>query len=321
MASATKALKGVKAVGKVKPDMELGRLGMYTIPDDPKNGTTLVRVWAKHGLDVDLLPEKRTGTHVFMSACRSVETRRGTKGVEVKVDEVFNKADECVYQITRLVRDEKLRVIEHPKAMTLAYDKTLDTITTLGLEDYDSLRGLEDAVHKHFAKNQRTVPGPKIRNAVRDTLLALGAQNLRRKAGGVYFIPRTRPGVQGKAAENYPVLEALQAALEELYADRADFHLIPLVNDESSADMVRKHFTINVAERSRECMERALQRVRTHDKKAVRGDFMANLWNERRKIVGAVDQFDQLVALERSEIDKNIADLDHALEQLAQLSE
>ncbi|HEX6973351.1 MAG TPA: DUF6744 family protein [Vicinamibacterales bacterium] len=306
----------------------LGTLATYTLPDEPKKSNALVKAWANNGLDIDGLPDKRTGAHIFMSACRSVETRKATNGsanvsrrVEISVDEVLHDDKEVVYQITRRVRDLAHKTIEHEKSMRLTYDKALDRIDVTELEDYETLRGLEESIRKHFEKNRRTIPGQKIRNAIRDQVLAIGGQNLRRKAGGLYFIPHEyRDGNSMKPTA--PILQGLQGALEELYGDRADFYTIPLVADDEQRQMVAKHFAINAVDKSQELMEKALNRVRAgKGQRGVRSDLIANLWNERRLLAGAVDQFDQIVSLERAEIDKNMQDLDDALAKLQELAE
>jgi hypothetical protein len=278
-----------------------------------------VRVWGIHGLDVNVLPKTRKGAEIFMSACRSVETRRGGAGVEVAVDRVMESATEVVYQITRKVRDEQARLIEHEKSMTLVYDKAQDDITVKDLDsDYASLRGLEDTIRAHFAKNQKTVPGPKIRNAIREMLQDLGAQNVRRKAGGLYFVPDTH--IVGRTNEpTEPILLGMQAALAELYGERADFHIIPLVRDEEAEKMVAKHFALNAQETSRELLEKATNRLRNANGGKVRSDLLTNLHLERRKLAGAVAQFETLVGISRDEIDQNLEQLDEALEKLGDM--
>jgi hypothetical protein len=271
MAARTRTRLGsnVKAVGSSKGLTELGKIAMFTLPDEPKSGTDLVRAWGGHGLPMDFLPDKREAVHVFQSACRSVETRRANgsaKRVEVKVDEVLHNAKECVYQITRLVR-----------------------------------------------------------GAVRELLQSLGAQNLRRKAGGVYFVPAEYLPPHGNGSRKKqptgPLLDGIQGALADLYGDRADFYTIPLVNDEDARAMVAKHFTINVTEQSKELVTKVVNRVRAGKGRTVRADLVANLWNERRKIAGAVDDFTALVDFERAELDANLRDIDKAIGELQELAE
>jgi hypothetical protein len=94
----------------------LGRLATYTLPDEERNGAKLLRTWAKHGLNVDDLPEARQPVHVFQSACASVNTRRTNiasgQRAEIRADEVENNGS-CSYQITVKVWDLKGVTIEH----------------------------------------------------------------------------------------------------------------------------------------------------------------------------------------------------------------
>jgi hypothetical protein len=305
----------------------LGRLATYTLPDEGVNGTTLVRIWHQHGLDVNDLPKVRQPVHVFQMACRSVEDRRaangGSKQVEVQVDQVYEDAKECVYQITRMVRDKANKVIEHPKAMRVTFNKDFATIDVEALEDYDALRGLEEQIRKHFEKNGKKIPGQKVRNAVRDQLLRLGAQNVRRKAGGLYFVPKEyRVGDAGETEPTKPVLDGLKGALTDAYGERADFYMIPVASDEGMKEMVRKHFTINVNEAAAELTQKALNRVRTgKGERGVRSDLLANLYNERRRLAASVRDFNGLVKLEQKEIKANLKDLDDALAKLQDLAD
>lgn len=324
MASRSKLPKGSVAVGATTKGLPIiGRLVTYTLKDEPIAGPKLVRTAAKHGLDVDLLPEKRSGADVFMSACRSVETRkRNGVDIEVKVDQVVNTSQEVVYQITRMVRDRVQQVIQHRMAMTLAYDKADDTdpISVRELEEYDELRELEDTIRKHYAANVKTVPSSKVRNFVRDVLRSLGGQNLRRKAGGLYFVPDQHMS-NGRKQSTAPTLEGLDGFVADLYGEDGDFYTIPLVGDEGAQEMVRKHFTLNVREEARQAMERAIQRVRAGKGRGVRADFVANMWNERRRIAHAIGEFESLVSLEKDAVADDLRDLDKALQELQDLAD
>lgn len=323
MASRSKLPKGATAVGANAKDLPiLGNLVTYTLKDDPIPGPKLVRAAGQHGLDVDLLPEKRTGADVFRSACRSVESRRSNGvEVEIKVDEVLHNSAEVVYQVTRMVRDRAQKVIEHPKAMTIAYDKVADQIDVRELEDYDALSGLEDDIRKHYKANTKTVPSSKVRNFIRDVIHTLGGQNLRRKSGGLYFVPGEHRDAKGKPQPTAPTLDGLIGFVDELYGEDGDFYKIPLVGDEGAREMVRKHFMLNIREEARVTMERAVQRVRTGKGRGVRADFVANLWNERRRIAGAIDEFDALVNVERSSVSEDLRALDDALQELQDLAD
>ena len=86
--------------------------------------------------------------------------------------------------------------------------------------------------------------------------------------------------------------------------------------------MVRKHFVINANEQARELAERAINRVRAgKGQRAVRTELLTNMWNERRRLMGAIEQFEQLVGLEMQDLEANVKDLDRALEELDKFAE
>lgn len=323
-----KPLDGVVAVaeGALPDEQVLGWLTMFTCPDDPRSGAKFIRSWANHGLDPDHLPEARQPVHVFQSACASVKQRRSTGGpmgsrIEVAADEVQNNGT-CDYQITLKVWDRANRVIEHEKAIRVEFNKKTSQINVQALDGFDdSLRNVEGRIRKHFEANAKTIPGQKVRNAVRAELLLTGAQNLRRKAGGVYFVPKEC--VDGKATkQTRPVLAGLAGVLSDLYDDRADFHVIPLANDESERAMVAKHFVMNVNAQAEELALKALERVRKgKGERGVRGELLENLYNERRRLIGAVSQFQDLVNVEQGELQANLNLLTNALSDLQDLAD
>lgn len=322
----TKLGKNVVAVDEDFDESQiLGRLVTYTMPDEGRNGAQVVAAWHARGLDINDLPDARQPVHIFQSACRSVETRRRENGatIEIKVDEVLNSQSECVYQVTRMVRDRVERLIDHPKAMRITFTKDTSEIAVDELEDFDALAATERQIREHFEANAENLVGQKIRNAVRDVCLSLGAQNLRRKAGGLYFVPKEFR--KGKAmAPTLPVLDALQGFLSDIYGDRADFYVIPLANREAQRDMVRKHFVINVLERAHALEEKALNKVREvqsgKNKRKVRDELIANLYNERRLLLHDFSQFQQLVGGEMGDIETTMRELAQALDQLTDVA-
>lgn len=325
--AAPKRLRNAVGVSEdIDESQFIGRLAMFTLPNEERNGADLVRAWAKHGLDAGDLPEARQPVHIFQSACASVRSRRGVSNghdakVEVRSDEVSNTPGECSYQITVAVWDLSRKMIEHEKAMRVRFDKYTSALEFDELDSYDATMGkVEKEIRAHFKKNAKTVPGQKVRNAVRLTLLKVGAQNMRRKAGGVYFVPvRWQPN--GQQEPTKPTLDGLAGVLDELYGDRADFHTVPLVSSDAQKAMVRKHFALNVAERSEELAQKAFQRVRQGKGRGVRNDLLTNLYNERRKLHGSIEQFDDLVGVERKQLAENLGDLDSALAELQELAD
>jgi len=304
--------------------MFLGRLVMFTLPDDPRSSSKLVRVWNDQGLDVADLPDARQPVHVFQSACASVKSRSTAPGagkVEIAADEVEHNGV-STYQITRRVWDTANRSIEHEKAMRLTFSKDSGLVDTEFLGGRtNELKGLDKAIRAHMDANAKTLPGQKIRNAVRAQILKVGGQNMRRKAGGVYFVPRVWFPAPKKEELTLPALEGLAGVLEALYGDRADFHMIPLVSGDAEKQMVAKHFKLNVRERAEELTEKAVNRVRAgRGERGVRAELLENMHNDRRKLALQINQFRSLVDVEAQDLEQHLADLDTAIEQLDALA-
>jgi hypothetical protein len=310
------------------PEQFIGRLAMSTLPDREVKGSKLLRSWATHGLDVGALPEARQPVHIFQTACSSVKQKRASNGqgnrMQITADEVADNGT-CDYQIGVKVWDVANKVIEYRRDMLVTFDKRTSQITTDSDDADPRLRAIEQQIRDHFDANARTVPGQKVRNAVRATLLSLGAQNVRRKAGGVYFVPTTYKRTRNGKVETHPtkpILDGLHNVLADLYGDDADFHIIPLANAEGEREMVRRHFVINAKERAEELSMRAVKRLREGSgKRGVRSDLMANLWNERRALLMAVEQFEQLVNVEQKDLAANLRDLDESLMKLQEFAD
>lgn len=300
-------------------ELFIGEIVMVTHPDEEVSGSKAAKVWIKHGLDTEKLPDTRSGVHVFETECRKVETRKRSNGgsLQIKVDRVRDDKQACAYQITRQMLDAGEHLIEHPKAMRVCYDKATERIDVdpLEPEHYDALREIEERIRKGVDANAKKLTGQKIRNAVRDTLLEMGAVNMRGKAGGVYFVPRQFK-FEKEDRESGPILDGLAGALTEMYGPSAHVDRIPMVGDEGRKEIVRKHFAINANTRAEELAIRAQQRARTDGERGIRSDFVANIQNERRRLLSHVDEFDALVQLERKDIDHNLKLLDKALEEL-----
>lgn len=318
--------KLVAVSGRVPEEHILGRLATYTLPDEPLNGALVVETFARHGLDVNYLPEARQPVHIFQSACAVVRSRRpgdsNRARQEIAADEVDNNGT-CAYQITVRTWDRANRTIEHEKAMRVVFDKATSDISFDHLDAYDRTMGaIEKTIRADFRKNAKTVPGQKIRNAIRAMLIDLGAQNLRRKAGGLYFVPKEWRNGNSKPAPTQPVLVGLKAALEDLYGGgRADFYTIALMGEEEEREMVRKHFALNANLQIDELTEKVVNRVRAgKGDRGVRQELLTNVFNERRSIAGAIKQFEELVDVELSEFKGALEMLDQSINDLNQLA-
>jgi hypothetical protein len=305
---------------KLPPDSVLGFITIFTVPDRPVSGTQLAKLWAREGLDPKMIPEARRPVDDFRQACRAVETRKGGNTAnghktEIKVDEVTNHGDECVYQITRMVRDMANQVIDHPKAMTLFFNKpraevdhssaNCVTVTPQDPATFGALKGLADIITSAYDKNVgKSVPGQKIRNAVRDYLHIVGGTNLRRASGGVYFVPKT--GVD--------TLEALERICDDLYGHDADFGFYPQPSTKAAAAMVADAHVRNVQSEADEMIARITERLKSNGK--VRKDLLTNLVQRRRELGALRKRYIDLLGGEQKLITEKLSMVDDQLEKL-----
>lgn len=309
MARTPRNVIAVTPGGDITKDMILGFYALFYMPDRPISAAKLRKLWLAEGLEEGLVPKNRRAVNAFQVACRSVETRRhagSNRQEEIKVDEVSHTSNACVYQITRMVRDKDHQVIEHPKAMRITFNKESETIKSERLEPdaARALSGIGDRIREHYEANAKKLPSSKVRVAIRAVLDQMGATNVRRKSGGVYFCPKEGQGT----------LESLQRVLAGLYDD-AELHLIACANAQGERAMIERHFTVNVREEFHELMADVATRLR--DGTGIRGDRLKTIVNRRRELEAHAERY-------RTLLDSNLDDvleagqlLDEQIEALA----
>lgn len=313
---------GLRAVSDAVPEEKLrGRITFFSMPDDTVPADELILSAAKNGVDDKYLPDLRQPVHVFQSACASVASRAGNGNgrVEVRSDEVENNADQCSYQITRVIWDLDNRVIEHEKALRLEFKKDDLSVRSVRLDHFDpALNDLEQQVREHYDANMSTIPGSKIRNMVRDVLQRSGGINMRRRAGGVYLVPTIVPGTANRAGgkRTKPLLDGLAGMLEDLYGDRGDLYTIACMAGDAEDEMIRRHATLNIVQEARRVSQKAFQRLQTGGDRKVRDDFAANLANDRRTILQLMSHFQELVGLDIKDVEASLKELDDAIQQI-----
>ena len=307
MARRPKNIVAVTPSGNITMEMILGFYTLVQVPNAPVSAAKLHRLWVMEGLEERLVPQERRAVDVFMRACRSVETRRedSDRVREIKVDRVLEAPEECVYQITLMVRDKDHRVIEHPKAMRIVYSD--GNIIDEALDDkklYKEMRSLADDIRDHFDKNSTKVPGAKVRAAIRSTLDEHHATRIQNK--GVFFVPK--PGK--------PALDSIQHILDKLYSESrmAELHLIPCANDEGERAMVARHFSANVADEIDGLLAEVSQRLKSEV--PVRKDRKASLVGQRKRIGVAVEHYRDLLDTNIDLVDEKIRLLNDGLEEL-----
>lgn len=310
MARTPRNVIAVTPGGDITKDMILGFYALFYIPDQPISAAKLRKLWLAEGLDENLVPKNRRAVNAFQVACRSVETRRHSNGSakqeEIKVDEVSENTNACVYQITRMVRDKDNQVIEHPKAMRITFNKDSENIKAERLErgHAEALAGIEERIREHYEANAKKLPGSKMRAAIRAILDSMGATNVRRKSGGVYFCPR----------EGHGTLESLQTVLSGLYGDEAELHLIACANADGERKMIERHFTINVREEFNELMAEVATRLR--EGTGIRADRLKNIVNRRREMEAHAERYRALLDSNLGDVDESGRLLDEQIEEL-----
>lgn len=313
--TATRRTKNIVAAtpsGDVTTDMILGYIALVSIPNQPVSATKLRRLWMAEGLDESLVPKQRRPADVFMAACRSIESRRSPHRdpdtfSEVKVDRVLESSEECIYQVTQLVRDKDNRVIDHPKAMRLTFTAKDGKITDEPLDDkklYKELSQLADAVRFEFDKNGTKVPGNKVRAAIRETLLADHSTRIQNK--GVFFVP--------KAAR--PTLDSIQDVLDSLYKGTglAELVVLPCLADAPEKEMITRHYTENVTSEIDGLIAECSARLKSET--PVRGDRQKNLVADRLRIKGGIERYENMLDTKMLVLNEKVNILDDALEQL-----
>jgi len=294
--------------GQITKDMILGFIAMCQVPNAPQSIAKLRRLWLAEGLDDSLIPKERKPVNIFKMACRSVETRRSEalKSTEVKVDEVLENENECVYQVTQLVRNKDDKLIEHPKAMRLTFNKRTGTIEhdALDKKTYRALKFIAQQVQDDFERNSSKVPGAKIRRAIRATLRDQHATLIQNK--GVFFVPTA-----GKVS-----LDSIDNVLKGLYGDGGDAELfvIPCANDDGERAMIARHFQGNVADHIDGLLAEITMRLKAG--KEVRKDRRESLVTERRKLNEAVERYRDMLDDKLLVVGEKIRLLDNGLEEL-----
>lgn len=302
--------------GEITTAHLIGFYALFMLPDQPVSASKVHRLWTAEGLPPNLVPNAREAKHAFMAACRSVETRkRPEKGssdrmTEIKANMVMETPDEVIYQITHLVRDHDNEVIEHPKTMRVRFQKYSEYIGWEPLDKQfteDTLNDLGFAIERDFEKNQTKIPGPRIRAAVRGLMQDLGGTNVRRKAGGVYFVPKEGRGD----------LEALRRILHELYEDDAELHLIPCMNAEAEREMVERHFSVNVTTEVDELMAEVTEALSGGtEQRKLRKDRVNNILQRRHQLAKHHGRYVKLLDTELEEVGEKLGLLDQQLDAL-----
>lgn len=304
----SKNLVAVTPGGDITMDHIIGFHAVSSIPDRGVSAAKLRRAWIGAGMDPALVPKNRRPVHAFQVACRSVESRRQhtngdpLKTREVRVEEVLEDANECVYQVTLLRRDRAERVIEHPKGMRVVFDKKAEAISTEPLADFEEMEetdaDLEERIRQHFDDNSNRVPGSKVRRAIRLSLGSVGSTIIAKK---MYFIPKS-----GRSEMNN-----LLRALTDVYKDdEYTFFTIPVMNAPDQKAVVEAEFTKEISERCNKLLQEATSRDE------VQTNRLSNMLEEQKECRKLVEKYRDMLDSDLRLADERVILLNEALEDL-----
>jgi translation elongation factor EF-G len=316
MARVPKNVVAVTPGGNITLDHIMGFYTLFTIPNEPVSASKLNRLWIGEGLPHELIPNSRSAKNNFQKAVRSIENRsrktdQDKKRIEIEVDPVIENDLKVVYQVTKLARDQFNEVIDHPKAMKVTFEKDSETmswepIDKLSDMDETDLKNLFHLIEAHFDKNAKKIPGERVRASVRKLMKEVDATNIRKKAGGVYFVPK-----DGK-----PYLEGLEAVLAELYGGEAELHLIFAASAEGERELVERHFTTNVSTEIDQLMAEVTASLRVKEGQKMRKDRVGNILAQRNSLGQNREKYAQLLGTSLEEIEGKLGLLDQQLEKL-----
>jgi hypothetical protein len=322
MPTMPKSIEGVVAISDDKKIKPLGYLTWFSVPDESVGLRALKLALAKAGLPPTLAPKDTKAINTFKRAMREQEGRKRVGDVihETDVVQISESADDCVYQISTVVRDLDERVVDYPKAMRVIFMKNDDTdpikYNALGGVSRPEVLGMMESIQDFYDKNTSKITGARVRGVVRNYIRSeadetrkvegLSGENLRGKAGGIYFIPE-------RHAEQ---VEALSEMLHDLYKGRAYLHAVPLADSASERELVRRHHMANAREEIKEAMQE-VRKLRTEQReRAVRSDVIANHWSRFRALQRRAGEYASILGDEQEEINDMARMLQEQLKKL-----
>lgn len=268
------------AVGSGSKIKALGYLVWFSVPDEAVSLRRLRQQLAVHGLSPDLAPKDTKAINTFKKAVREQDGRKRENGHirENDVALVTESFEQVVYQVSTLKRDLAENVVDYPKALRVIFNKDDEEIRFNPLREVpraDVLPVME-AIQEFYDKNASKVTGARVRAVVRNYLKSspseergvdgLNGENLRGKAGGIYFIP----------ARHRDQLQALAETLDELYKGKAYLHYIPLADSASEREIIRRHHVANTQAEMKEAIQELREILDQPRDRAIRSDVAKN---------------------------------------------
>jgi hypothetical protein len=300
--TAMKDLIAVDAVGDIKA---VGYVTWFSVPDEPVALRSLRRELISHGLPKELAPKDTKAIHAFKRIMAEQDGRHRENGHyrENVVKMVTETPENVVYQVSTTVRDLKDQVIDFPKAVRVIFIKREETIRFNKLHDVDRREAMpiQEAIEEAYEANLSKVTGAKVRTIVRNYLsstpdeergvVGLNGENLRERAGGIYFVP----------AKYSDDLENLAAMLDKLYHGKAFLHMIPMADTASAREIIRRHHQANALDELKTAIKKVSALSGPERERSARSDAIANGFANYHSIQRRVAEYREILGEELEE--------------------
>lgn len=315
------ALKEMVAVSKGSKAPKLGFIVWFSVPDADVSVRKLRRLWQLAGLDPKPLPSVPKEIDAFKRAVRDEEGRvnRGGVVIETDVRDVETTEDQVIYQVSRVVRNHADQVVDYPKALRVWYVKSTGQLGFKALGDVPrrEVMPIMEAIQNRFDDNGKTITGAKVRSLVRRfikddddeqaEMVGLAGENMRGKAGGVYFV-----------LERFESqLEGLSEFLSELYGgDRAFLYMVPLADGATEREMIRRQHSANCIAEIESAVGDARQLLRDGRERSIRDNVKQHHFQRLERLRRHAGQYAEALREEQDDLTTHLDVLSKQLRKL-----
>jgi hypothetical protein len=320
------SLDGMIAVSKDSKVKPLGYICWFSVPDETVGLRRVKRIWGLSGLPTEVLPKDQRAVNAFKRAVREQE-RLGTftepgsmVRTETDVRDVVETEEDVVYQISRVVRDRNEREVDYPKALRVWFNKQTEDMSfkPLGGVSRADVLPIMESIQALFDANAKSITGAKVRTLVRQYIkddddegtgmVGLSGENLRGKAGGVYF-------VLAKHAEK---LEGIAEFLNELYEPhgRAYLYTVPLADSKSEREMIRAAHSANLLAEMESAMSGAAALLREGRDRSIRTNVAQHHWNRLQRFKRRAAEYATALREEQDDVTEHLRLLHKQLDKL-----
>jgi hypothetical protein len=306
-ATAVKDLIAVDSTGDIKA---VGYVTWFSVPDEPVALRTLRRGLGEAGLPRELAPKDTKAVNAFKRIMSEMDGRKRENGHirENVVKVVVETRQNLVYQVSTTVRNLEDQVIDFPKAVRVIYLKDEEKIKFNKLPEvsHKDVAPIQEHIEEAYEENLAKVTGAKVRTIVRNyisntpseegpdesrTVYGLNGENLRDRAGGIYFVP-------AKYADE---LENVARWLDKLYHGKAFLHMIPMADTASAREIIRRHHQANAVEELKEAIKKISALSGPDRERSARSDAIANGFANYHSIQRRVAEYREILDEELEE--------------------